>query len=565
MFIVLDNAESILDPHGADARDLYAVVEELSRFKNVFLCITSRISTVPPHCKRLPIPTLSMESACDVFYSIYENSKRSDIVRELIQQLDFHVLSITLLATTAVHNMWDHDRLAKEWGLHRARVLRTARNESLEAVIGLSLASPTFQNLGPIAREVLGVIAFFPQGINENNFSWLSPTISDGTGIFNTFCALSLTYRSNNFVTMLAPLRDYLGPRDPRTSPLLCTTKDCYFSRLRLLGDLEPDQPGFEESQWITSEDVNIEHMLNIFTSFDTDSGDTWAAIANFMAHLRWHKPRSTVLGPRVEGLSDDHHSKPECLFRLSQLFWLLGNWVDQKRLLTCVLEVERGRGNDDRVARTLRFLAEANRMLYLYEEGTRQSKEALGTYERLGDVAGQAKCWNSLGWLLLGDNQIDSAEEAGFHAINLSRDQGREYLVCASHRLLGDIYQRKGERGKAIQHFEAAIGIASPFGWHHELFWTHFALAELFCNENRFENAQSHIERAKGHAIDDAYNLGRAMSQQAEIWYRQDRLEEAKAEILCALETFEKLGATGDLPWSRSNLQEIERAMEYR
>ena len=278
MFVVLDNAESILDPQGADARDIYAAVDELSRFENISLCITSRISTVPPHCNRPIIPTLSMESACDIFYSVYKNSRRSDIVEQLIQQLDFHTLSITLLATTAAYNMWDHDRLAREWNTHRTQVLRTDYNESLGATVELSLASPTFRNLGPIAREVLGVVAFFPQGIDENNLDWLFPTISNRTSILDKFCALSLTYRSNNFVTMLAPLRDYLSPRDPRTSPLLCTTKDHYFTRLRLLGDLEPDQPGFGESGWIKSEDVNVEHLLNIFTLLDTESDDVWAA-----------------------------------------------------------------------------------------------------------------------------------------------------------------------------------------------------------------------------------------------------------------------------------------------
>ena len=563
MLIVLDNAESILDPQGPDAQHIYTVVEELSRFETISLCITSRISTVPPNCKRPVIPALPMESACDIFYDIYNNSGRSDIIRDLIQQLDFHALSITLLATTAAQNMWDHNRLAKEWGVRRAQVLRTDRNESLEAAIELSLSSPTFCKLGPIAREVLAVVAFFPQGINEDNLDWLFPTISNMTSILDKLCSLSLTYRSTNFITMLAPLRDYLGPQDPRTSPLLCATKDCYFRRLRLLGNLEPDQPGFGESRWIRSEDVNVEHLLNVFTSFDTDSDDIWISCADFTMHLYRHKPRFTVLGPRIEGLPDDHHSKPRCLLNFSMLLGSLGNHADKKRLLTQTLELERGRGNDDRVALTLWRLGDSNRALSLYEEGIRQSKEALEIYERLGDAEGQAKCWNYLGFSLLHDEQLGTAEEAGSRALELFLDQRRELWVCGSHRLLGGIYQAKGERGKAIQHFEAAIGIASPFEWHHELFWTHFSLAVLFGDKHEFDNAQSHIEQVKSHAVDDALKLGRAMDQQAEIWYCQGRLEEAKAEILCALETFEKLGATEELPGTRSILWKIERAME--
>ena len=104
MLIILDNAESVLDPQGTYAQEIYAIVDELCQFRTICLCITSRITTVPRHCRRPVIPVLSMEAACDIFYNIYDGGGRSVIIDSLLQRLDFHALSITLLATTASHN-----------------------------------------------------------------------------------------------------------------------------------------------------------------------------------------------------------------------------------------------------------------------------------------------------------------------------------------------------------------------------------------------------------------------------------------------------------------------------
>ena len=559
MLVVLDNAESVLDPQGVDGQGIYRVVEELSQFANLCLVITSRITTIPPNCETFEIPTLSMEAACDTFYRIYKRSGRSDSVNKILKQLDFHPLSVTLLATAAHQNGWDNNRLAKEWEQHRTGVLRTKHNESLAATIELSLASPTFQKLGPNARELLAIVAFFPQGVDENNLDWLFPTIANRSTIFDEFCSLSLTHRSNGFITMLVPLRDYLCPEDPLSSPLLCATREHYFTRLS--ADMDPVGPGFRETRWITLEDANVEHLLNFLTSIETNSDEVWRACDGFLRHLYWHKPRQTVLGPKIEALPDYHPSKPECLFKLAWLFESIGNHTEQKRLLEHTLKLEKERGNDEKVAFILSDLSDANRELGFFREGISQVREALGIYEGIGDVEGQGICLIKLASVLHEDKQLDAAEEAASRAIEILPEKGEEYRVCGAHRFLGVIYHSKGEKVKAIHHLETALTIASPFGWNGELFWIHYYLAELFGDEEDFENAQVHIEQAKTYTVDNRYRLGRAILLQARIYYQQRRLEDSASEALPALEILEGLGAQVDVEACRGLLQEIEQA----
>jgi len=562
MILFLDNAESILDPEGPGAREIYEVVEELSRFGNICLGITSRISTIPPDCKALDVPVLSAEAARDAFHRIREGVERSNRVDKILEQVDFHPLSVTLLATVAYHNKWDNDRLAREWEMHRTRVLRTDHKESLAVTISLSLASPMFRELGPEARDLLGVIAFFPQGVNEDNLDWLFPALSNRINIFDKLCTLSLTYRSNGFVMMLAPLRDYLCPKDPRSSPLLHTIKDHYFHRLSVF--INPGSPGFEEGRWVASEDMNVEHLLDVFTTVDASSHEIWATCARFMQRLYWHKIRLIVLGPKIEGLPDSHPSKPECLFWLSQLFGRVGNLMESKRLLLHTLGLWRERGDDFQVAVTLRFICGVNQLLGLHEEGIQQALEALEIYKQLNHMFGQAISLERLASLLHSVNQLDAAEEAASRAIDLLPGKHEQYVVCRCHRVLGKICYSRGETEKAIDHFETALRIASPPCWHGQLAQNHYELADLFFKECRFDEAHASVERAKSHAaIDGPYYLACATQLQAKFWYGQGKFEEAKSEALRAADVFERFGAAKDLEECRALLRDIEEKCE--
>ena len=58
------------------------------------------------------------------------------------------------------------------------------------------------------------------------------------------------------------------------------------------------------------------------------DSDDIWNACSHFLQHLRWHKPRLVSLGPKIEGLPDDHPHKPRCLLGLLQALYVIGKFV---------------------------------------------------------------------------------------------------------------------------------------------------------------------------------------------------------------------------------------------
>lgn len=175
-----------------------------------------------------------------------------------------------------------------------------------------------------------------------------------------------MKYRSSGFITTLAPLRDYLFPEDPKSPPPLRAAKGGYFTRLSVdIGPTQPDLGGW--AQWITSEDINVQHLLDVFNA---NSDDVWKACVGFVRHPYWHKTRLTVLRSEIEGLPCDCRSKLVCLFEFSRILVSIGHRTECKHLLTHTLKLKRERGDDHSVAHTLRDLSGVNKLMGLPREG---------------------------------------------------------------------------------------------------------------------------------------------------------------------------------------------------
>ena len=149
------------------------------------------------------------------------------------------------------------------------------------------------------------------------------------------------------------------------------STSPCSQGSILLSVDVHPNKPGSGEARRIKSEDMNVEHILDVFTSIDTNARNVWdlEACGHFVEHFHWNNPRQTVMKPKIEDLPDGHRSKVKCLLRLSKLLGSVGNYARQKRFLTHPLTFEMEGGSDSRVLLTLRFLSRVNRGLSLHKE----------------------------------------------------------------------------------------------------------------------------------------------------------------------------------------------------
>ena len=206
--LLLDGVDLILDPLAPEAEEISATIEELGSYPHVCLVTTSRMDPGIPGFHRTEVPIPSEDDARDVFYDLCHLG-RSPTIDDLIARLDFHPLSIHMLASAVRENNWDEQMLLKALDEGQASTLREDYHQVLKDAVELSFRSPTIQNLGSTARGALEAIAAYPRGVEERRLETMFPSITGIGAAVNVLCRLFLVYRQDGFVKMLSPFRFY--------------------------------------------------------------------------------------------------------------------------------------------------------------------------------------------------------------------------------------------------------------------------------------------------------------------------------------------------------------------
>ena len=208
--LVLDGVDSILDPRASEAAEIATVIEELRQHPGSCLLATSRMNVKIPDFRHMEVPTLPAKIAQDVFHS-HCGLGGSAAIDVLLAELDFHPLSITLLAGAARNHEWDEPALLEAWKDGKTCILEAPGLQSLEDTIESILLTPTIQEFGPVIRQILGAIAAFSDDTKEVKLESIFPRIDGVVEVVNALCKFSLLYREDGFIKMFSPFRLYFA------------------------------------------------------------------------------------------------------------------------------------------------------------------------------------------------------------------------------------------------------------------------------------------------------------------------------------------------------------------
>ncbi|KAG2030685.1 hypothetical protein BDR03DRAFT_1095915 [Suillus americanus] len=517
--VVLDNAETFEEASASSALgDIPPAIAEIASIPGVILLLTSRSRRNAPKVQWITkdIPPLDLSSAQAAFFRIYGHVSRSEAeenIKDLLKELDFHPLSINILANAAQQNGWSPAMLLKRWKDRHSKVLDGGNGnlQSLLDTMQLSLSSLSVQNLGEDGLRALAIIAFLPQGLNEDLASDLLPSLPQVDTICNVLCMQSLAYRQDKFIKVLAPVRHYL--RDSLQAPgSACLQEICAFYYRAL------DSCWGERDQYadiIISDHLNIEHIVAANLAHVQDgTSNTYDVCSKFLWHLQRRLPRPTTLTHAISNIVENSSTrmlKAHCLSNLAQLYVTLSQLVEASQAFQAAEALYLTAGNPEGMVYCLITRADALRAQGRFI----QSRNLLEDLQH-------SDCWESLSKTTKA-RAWDFLDMARMHTFTASCD---ELFVNSMEDCIYGLqskiwhwrakFRYGGEAVQVIARLEDLLLQCTSTGTLFDRICALEGLAQIACCEGRLSDAMDNLQTL--------VEMSMGLDSEGVLWYTVDK-----------------------------------------
>jgi len=333
--LVVDNAETFKNSGPVDLGHILGALDTIGAQESTRIIFTSRNIEIIPFnlsCERITVPGLSLEASCDAFTAKYKVEPITDSITDILKSLDYHPLSINLLANVAEMNRWTVSEICEAWSKRQVKVFHdldaTDNARSLSATMSISIDSFKIHDK-KIVLDILRVIAFLPQGIHLDDISSILPSVTDISRQMDAIKRSSLIYQDGPRLTMLAPIRMYISEEyNHRLS-----FKDKLLSNIRGYYHRNLSQKSHD---FVEREHGNIDCLMH----FDMTSPDYRAKRKIHLCvldkaddFLCCTSVQLTSLWPLlVHETQENSFSRPNSLARLISLCLIRICWIDYRR-----------------------------------------------------------------------------------------------------------------------------------------------------------------------------------------------------------------------------------------
>jgi tetratricopeptide (TPR) repeat protein len=150
-----------------------------------------------------------------------------------------------------------------------------------------------------------------------------------------------------------------------------------------------------------------------------------------------------------------------------------------------------------------------------------------------------------------------NDAVKYGEECLSLAKELGSQENEAKSNWILGEVYFRRGEVGKAVNNLKRSHEIFKELGdWEHQSS-IHYSFGAMAEREGDFQRALEEYEESEKCAKEVHYQTfeGRARLGVGRIFGRRGQYKESYRELMKALQILEKANAVEELPKAYANI----------